>query len=526
MKKGYWLLVLFVFVQCKKEINPTLTIEKKIVPKVTLDRQSLLLDSNTVSTYKSKGLMDFYRGSAFHTFWVAKENREKILSEIGNCSDQGLNPEDYNYSKLTALEKNWTTLTPTQIKSYDILISYNFRIYLAHLATGKMNPKFLYGNWDLKPKDIAINTLLFESLNEKDITSALTKCKPKQQVYVSLLNALKILATFPNNTFTTIPFSEKIKPSDTASTLISIKKRLIYWKDLKSTDSLTEFYDKATVKALKKFQFRHGLIPDGVIGKSTINALNFSKEARRQQIIANIERWRWFPNEFGSLYTLVNIPNFSLVVVKNQDTIESHKVVVGTDKRKSPILSSKLSSVVFNPTWTVPPTILKEDVIPESIKNSNYLASKNIKVYDSNNKEVAIKNWKASKANSYRYVQDPGAGNSLGQMKILFPNHFSVYLHDTNHKDGFSRHYRSLSSGCTRIDNPLLLAKTVLDDSINWNSEKIDAVIQAGKTKAIKIKANILHYQLYWTAWSKKDQLYFREDIYNLDQELYNRLRN
>jgi len=154
---------------------------------------------------------------------------------------------------------------------------------------------------------------------------------------------------------------------------------LIYWKDLKSTDSLTEFYDKTTVKALKKFQFRHGLIPDGVIGKSTINALNFSKEARRQQIIANIERWRWFPNEFGSLYTLVNIPNFSLVVVKNQDTIESHKVVVGTDKRKSPILSSKLSSVVFNPTWTVPPTILKEDVIPESIKNSNYLASKTLK---------------------------------------------------------------------------------------------------------------------------------------------------
>jgi len=168
--------------------------------------------------------MDFYRGSAFHTFWVAKENREKILSEIENCSDQGLNPEDYNYSKLTALEKNWTTLTPTQIKSYDILISYNFRIYLAHLATGKMNPKFLYGNWDLKPKNIAINTLLFEALNAKDITSALTKCKPKQQVYVSLLNGLKILATFPNNTFTTIPFSEKIKPSDTASTLISIKK--------------------------------------------------------------------------------------------------------------------------------------------------------------------------------------------------------------------------------------------------------------------------------------------------------------
>ena len=163
--------------------------------------------------------------------------------------------------------------------------------------------------------------------------------------------------------------------------LIYLKKRLAYWYDMKKPDSLTNIYDETTFNALKNFQSRHGLAPDGVIGKGTIASLNFTKQKRKEQIIANMERWRWYPREFEKEYLIINIPDYSLQVVKKKDTVKTHRIIVGKASRSTPILSSKLSYVVFNPTWTVPPTILKEDVIPAATKNRGYFASKNITIY-------------------------------------------------------------------------------------------------------------------------------------------------
>ena len=189
------------------------------------------------------------------------------------------------------------------------------------------------------------------------------------------------------------------------------------------------------------------------------------------------------------------------------------------------MLSFKLSYTVFNPTWTVPPTILKEDVIPATKKNWNYLESKNITVYDNNGNKVTSGQWIPSKAKSYRYVQSPGSYNSLGMVKIMFPNRFSVYLHDTNHRDYFVKSNRSLSSGCVRVDQPLELTATLLNDSINYNQEKIGEILKTGETKNVKFNKEILLHQWYWTAWSKNNQLIFRDDIYSLDEELYNKLK-
>jgi murein L,D-transpeptidase YcbB/YkuD len=158
-------------------------------------------------------------------------------------------------------------------------------------------------------------------------------------------------------------------------------------------------------------------------------------------------------------------------------------------------------------------------------RNRNYLAKKNITIYDSAGKVVDPKAWNENNPGKYRYVQSPGYNNSLGLMKIMFPNHHSVYLHDTNHRNYFGRNNRSLSSGCVRIENPLEVAEHILDDYENYSKDKIDTIIASKKTTYIKITKKYALYQWYWTAWSKKNQLIFRADIYNLDSDLYAKLR-
>jgi murein L,D-transpeptidase YcbB/YkuD len=213
-----------------------------------------------------------------------------------------------------------------------------------------------------------------------------------------------------------------------------------------------------------------------------------------------------------------------LTLVKNTDTIRTHKVIVGRAERKTPILSSKLTQVIFNPTWTVPPTIIKEDLIPAALKNRGYFSNTNIKIYDKTGNIISPDSWESSNAKNYRYVQTPGTYNSLGMVKLIFPNRFSVYLHDTNHRDFFTKTNRSLSSGCVRVENPLELTEYLLDDATNWDLEKITETLKNKKTKNASIKKDVFFHLLYWTAWSDKSTLIFRDDIYNLDTDLYNKL--
>jgi murein L,D-transpeptidase YcbB/YkuD len=199
---------------------------------------------------------------------------------------------------------------------------------------------------------------------------------------------------------------------------------------------------------------------------------------------------------------------------------------VGVLTRKTAVLSSTFNTIILNPTWTVPPTILEEDLLPAATKKRGYFASKNITIYDKKNNIVSAWHWNPEKYKNYRYVQTPGDNNSLGNVKFNFINRYSVYLHDTNHRDYFSKSSRSLSSGCVRVENPLPLAQYMLQDRY-WTMERICEVIATKKTTTIPLKEKIDIHQLYWTAWMNRDgNMEFRQDIYNLDDELYEKLRN
>jgi murein L,D-transpeptidase YcbB/YkuD len=526
MIKKLLIIFLFAALGCSKKEHKALVPIKEIpVTVVTKEGKIIALDSAQLASREPE-IRHFYENNDLKTYWISSPEREELLVFLNHIEEEGLSKKDFDIEKINAFEQKMVSFTDAELVEYEMLLAENVLRFVKLGSSGKLDAKKLYPDWDLKPNSIDYNALLLNFLKKDSIHDAFKKVTPSHIVYHSLKKALKIINALPKDNFTTIAIEDKIVANDTNPKLIDIKKRLIYWKDLKAQDSLTPIYDEATVKAVKRFQSRHGLAADGVIGKGTVTTLNVAKAQREKQIIANMERWRWFPRNLEENYVIINIPDYVLHTVTNSDTTRTHFVIVGTNKRKTPILSSKLSHAVFNPTWTVPPTILKEDIIPAATRNRGYFASKNITIYNSAGESVSAYDWNPGKANSYRYVQSPGSFNSLGMVKVIFPNRFSVYLHDTNHRDYFTKTNRSLSSGCVRVQNAIEFAEYLIADSDKWNPEKITEVLLNGKTTNVNFKKETYIHQLYWTAWSENNTLQFRNDIYNLDFDLYDKLRN
>jgi len=528
LKKRLSLLIVVFIISCKNEPKEITT--KKLPVEDPISHVIIRPIPLKSLENKSDSIRLFYKKFKEYEIWHNDENRMDLIHEIKFCNQDGLMPHDYNYDKILTLENKRKKLTDIEITNYDILLTESFEKLAKHLHCGKTNPKDIYEDWDIPLKSIALSDKLLNAINTNMIATCFKEIKPKHLTYSSLKRSLAMLDDFPKYNFKKISLEKKIEANDTIKTIIEIKKRLMYWKDFRNRDSIiTPVYDERAVIAIKKFQKRHGLKPDGVIGNGTIKALNFSTEERKEQVYANLERWKWFPDDFGTEYLIINLPDYSLNYVVNQDTFAFRRVVVGKPKRKTPIISSKLSNFVFNPTWTVPPTIIKEDLTPSATKNRGYFSRTQITIYDSKGKEVTVKDWNPNNAKSYRYVQTSGYNNSLGLVKFNFPNRHSVYLHDTNHRDYFVKEYRALSSGCIRIENPLQLSEIILkkENDKNWNNSEIDTIIKNKKTKYIPLKnSDINIYIFYWTSWSNNEGLQFREDIYDSDQTLYKALRN
>ena len=524
MNRLCFFILFTVLISCKKE--PILNLDSfKISDPTDKEGEVIEIDTVLIAPFKSKSLMDFYRSRENKTVWQSEKNRKIILETLKKCETEGLNPSDYNISKLENLEKKFWEFDEEEQVNYDLLLTYNFEKYLTNLHSGKLDPRTLYTNWDLHKDELDTKTILNKALEKDSLAVEIEKCQPIAMTYHKLIRALALINELPDDKTQAIDTAVVVRHNQASSAIINIKKKLLYWKDLESKDSVTSFYDDKTFEAVKNFQTRHGLLSDGVIGKSTINALNFTKEERKHQIIANLERWRWFSRPFPPNYIVINIPDYSLKLVENQNVTMTKRIVVGRNKRKTPVLSSVLQTIVFNPTWTVPPTILKEDFMPELIKDRNYLKNKGIGIYGPDTNEIDPKKWDETRPRGYRYIQKPGYNNALGVVKINFPNKYSVYLHDTDHRNLFERNFRSLSSGCVRIEKPLELVELLLENPKKYSPEKMDSIIATKKTLFIGITKRYAIYQWYWTAWCENDQLIFRDDIYNMDADLYHKLR-
>ncbi len=525
MTKFTLLIILVLLIACKGDEKAVKKVPAAKMYKNEMKGQAI--DSMSLLAFKDSVLYSFYRTHGFETIWSNPRIRSQAIAILALSSEEGLEPTDYKVAQLNKLEGRIDGLSVKALINYDVQLSIALQKYLSHLSNGKLSPRQLYRDWDLKRNAVDINVLLSDGILGDSLSSVFTTATPQHRMYKSLKNALKIINRYPKDKIGAIYNGDKkITRNDSSAAVIQIKKRLIYWGDLKKSDSLTPIYDSEMQQAVKKFQIRHGLSADGVIGKGTVAALNFTKKQRQRQIIANLERWRWFPRSMSDHYIVVNIPGYLLTLVKAKDTIEQKRIVVGKIERKTPVLTSTFNSVVLNPTWTVPPTILREDLLPSATKNRGYFEERDITIYDWQNNLISPASWNPEKFKSYRYVQSPGDHNSLGQVKFNFPNKYMVYLHDTNHRDYFLRSYRSLSSGCVRVEDPLPLAAYLIGNEKRWPIDSIYKIIETKKTTTIRLRDKIKIHQLYWTAWSEKGQLIFRDDIYNLDAALYDALRN
>jgi murein L,D-transpeptidase YcbB/YkuD len=281
-------------------------------------------------------------------------------------------------------------------------------------------------------------------------------------------------------------------------------------------------------QAVRRFQARHGLNTDGIVGSATLQALNAPTVLRVEQIRANLERWRWLPQELGARYVIVNIADFHLEMVQNSRTLNQLRIVVGRSYRHTPVFSGTMTYLEVNPYWHIPPKIAKKDILPKVKQDPNYFSEQGIRVFESWKADageidpMAIDWEKVNPRNfSYKLRQDPGPLNALGRIKFMFPNRFDVYLHDTPSRDLFEKTRRTFSSGCVRVENPMELAAFVVDGDRVWTPEAVEAAIESGETRVIPLQSPVPVHILYWTAWvDDMGEVQFREDVYGRDKKL------
>ncbi|GAA0783195.1 murein L,D-transpeptidase [Roseibium denhamense] len=305
------------------------------------------------------------------------------------------------------------------------------------------------------------------------------------------------------------------------SRVVELRRRLIASGDLEQHAGLSDTFDSYVDAALRRFQLRHGLIPDGVMGDSTVQALNIPAHVRLRQLETNLIRMRSMSGFLGDRYVMVNIPAAEIEAVEDGRVRSRHTAVVGKIDRQTPILNSKIYELNFNPYWTVPVSIIRKDLIPKMKEDPQYLAKNKIRIFDWSGNELQWQqiDWNTDEATQYRFTQDPGQENSLGSVRINFHNKHQVYLHDTPSKTLFGEDYRFHSSGCVRVQNVRELVTWLLQSTTpDWNRGKVDSVIRTGAREDVRLKSQIPLYMTYVTAWANSDGVvHFRDDIYNRD---------
>ena len=521
------ILLVFLFPACKNAPGRTENPPAEVANTQYLKNTSLPVDTLLLKN-KPAAVKIFYQNYKLHTVWTNASNRKALHKAIQQAGDDGLMPVDYNITTLLELE-NKKDITVSECIQYDLLLTESFRKLATHLFKGKLKPNTVYPDWALPAKSLNTVSLLTQALNDNAIDDALDRCRPQHATYKGLRESLAYLNNLPNDTaLPKIEVAKAITLKDSGIVVANIKKRLAYWGDLDGLNANGYVFDRKTSRAVKKFQQRHGLYPNGIVDTRTARALSISLNDRKEQVVANLERWRWFVYDFGEKALIINIADYTMAVVEdNTDTIDIYKVIVGKPGRRTPVLYSVLNNLVLNPTWTVPPTILKEDLAPAASEDRSYFTAHNMKIfYARDTIETPAEEWNPQIADHYRYVQGPGQHNALGLVKFNFRNSFSVYLHDTNNRSLFTRQHRALSSGCVRVEDPFKLARYVLDkEDSGWTEQKVQELIALGETKNVGLKKKTYVHQLYWTAWMGTGGVQFRADIYNLDKILYKKLR-
>jgi murein L,D-transpeptidase YcbB/YkuD len=479
----------------------------------------------------------FYQQREFQPAWFddygPRDIADSLALALREADLDGLNPNDYHSRVLDSLLTKARTdlkmrlpVPPTHWFNIEVLLTDAFLVYSNHLLAGRLDPETIAPEWLSPQPEHDLIALLNQAIVSQRIQGTLRSLLPNFPCYAKLRSEMALYKSIaPKDRSTRIPPGEKMKPGDRGQRVAALSERLILYGDLTERPTTFKYvYDDTLAIAVRRFQERSGLKIDGEVGAGTLAALNMSAAEQIRKIAVNMERWRWLPQQLGDRYLLVNIAAFNLDVVEHGQTILSMPVVVGKDYRQTPVFSSRMTYLVFNPFWHVPPTIATEDILPEAKKNPQYLVKRKIEVLRSWNDQTVLDpfsiNWAAYSKDNLPFVfrQPPGRDNALGRIKFMFPNKYDVYIHDTPQRSHFSLPQRAYSSGCIRVESPLDLATYVLKDDPQWTREAIIAALDTTRDFVVKLPHPIQVHIFYCTSYvDERGWLHFREDIYQRD---------
>jgi len=486
----------------------------------------------------------FYEGRGFSPAWSREDSVmavvDSLLATLRRAGEDGLRPSDYHVDRAQELLegiRRTTTPDPVEVVDLDLLLTDGYMAYTSHLVAGRLDPVTYAPRTREIPEGLDLAERLEEALSTKGVRRSFVELSAGTEPgYRRLRTALARYRSLASRggwpVLPLLPDGEVLERGSRSAAVPVLRRLLMDTgdyappadEDTGGGASGSLVFDAGLEVAVRRFQARHGLPETGAVGPRTRAALAVSPGRRARQIELNLERWRWLPRDLGRRFVLVNIAGFTAEAVEEGTTVMSMPVIVGTAYRQTPVFSDTITYVVFNPSWRVPRDIAREEIVPLVRDDPGYLEREGLHVIGPDGVEIdpAAIDWHALPARlPWRLEQEPGPRNALGRVKLMFPNPYDVYLHGTPQPELFQQAVRAFSHGCIRLQRPLEFARYVLDDSGDWDDERIGEVLQAGLEITVPLLRPVPVYIEYWTAWGEPGgTVQFRDDIYERDRVL------
>lgn len=460
-------------------------------------------------------LADLYQQIGYVSLWQVPEQLNDLQMQLRQLADDGLDPEDYGNAMPAAAPAD---------ACGELRISADYLLALEHLSLGRYEQAAFESVWraealpSFSPVELALTGV------DNGIVAAFAQARPSLPQYQALRAVYVRMDKHPADTIP-VPAGELLRPGMHDSRLEQITQQLHAGGFIQSpasdSDASVRHYGDSLVQAVRRFQVSHGLVADGIIGPQTLNAMNISPRQRVQQVRINLERLRWINAQRHDYLLLVNIASGDVQLMRGDQLIWRARAQTGRASRRTPAIVSSINRITLNPSWTVPPTILREDVLPQIRGNPDYLASHGMQALDAQGEPLdpGLVNWNNPHGIVLR--QPPGPTNPLGQLVFRLPNPFSIYLHDTPSQHLFEQPNRNVSSGCVRVEEAQGLAEQLLAGLPDSRRQLITEQLASGQTHEVALSDGPQVILAYWTAYADADgKPAFIPDIYRLDDAL------
>lgn len=488
---------------------------------------TLVIEGDTIDN--AVEFKNAYTSHQFQPFWLNSEgvnaNVTDYLQVLKGIRFDGMNPEQYQLSKLeeklSLLKGNHSD--QQALHAFEIQMTNSFLKLSKDMLLGNDTSHLHSKDWKNKNDSIPdFGTILSKTIDNNDIKAAVEIMRPQHNYYKAFrkeyqhLDSIKQRGGWEKLSFPTdSSYSENVA----LEKIPALRQRL--FKELNiPTDTSSAIWTEDLTQSLLKFQYCNYIKQSGKVDTTTLRKLNIDIETKMKALALNMERMRWMKHDFPQPYIWVDVPKMELNYVEKDSVQFNMRVVVGRPGRPTTMLDAQLENIVFSPPWTVPPTIMKEEVVPGIARRGGaYLARRGLKAYDRRGRVVSASAINAKNYKSFSIGQAPGYRSSLGEVKFNLPNPWSIYLHDTPHREDFVKFYRAYSSGCIRVHHPKEFAAFLLRDTAQYSYSKIDSICKKRQTIFVPMKRTVKVHIVYLTnSLDSTGQVMYLKDIYNWDK--------